>query len=91
MRKFQVTSPLVKGTPWTFAVRKGRLAIQFGRFETEDRPWEVVYRVVNAGDGQHLADYLPVPGRGSWACYDGDNFLFLGAENQQEVIVRAAY
>ena len=90
IRKLKVSSPIRNGGAKMFDVRKGRLAIEFRRLATGDGPQEEVYRVVNTGNGQLLFDYLPVPGRGGWACYDGDEFTFLGAENQQEVIVRAA-
>ena len=42
---------------------------------------------MNAGDGRYVADYSTLPGRGGWACFSGDDFTFLGAENEQEVIV----
>ncbi|MGA8765016.1 MAG: hypothetical protein WB562_19255 [Candidatus Sulfotelmatobacter sp.] len=90
IRKLKVSSPIRNGGAQMFEVRKGRLAIEFLRLATGDGPPEEVYRVVNTGNGQPLFDYVPVRGRGGWACYDGDEFTFLGAENRQEVIVREA-
>jgi len=87
VRKFGISAPIPKSVPRMFAVAKGRMAVEFYRGAEGKQPQKIVYRVVNAGDGRYVADYSTLPGRGGWACFSGDDFTFLGAENEQEVIV----
>lgn len=92
VRKLTVQTPIVGGTPETFKLHAGKLAVMFTKAVPSvkgNQPDEIVVRVVDATSGAVLGDYEGGVETSRWAGYNDDGFLFLGAKDKKLTRVRA--
>jgi hypothetical protein len=89
MKTIKVSTALAGATPSAFHVSGNRLAIAFGKEDSESQPQTIV--VADAQTGRKIASYSDATGLdASFACYSANEgvftFLKLGEGNELEVI-----
>lgn len=89
LHAFSIKPPIDGSTPDTFKVNQGKIAIQFSRPVSSDKPDEIIFRIVNSTSGEVVGDYWGSPETSRWAAYTSDGLVFLSAKDHKLARVRA--
>lgn len=89
LRRFEIPAPSEHSAPIAFQAAAGKMAVMFALAEAPRKFKGHLFTIVNAYNGEILAQYAEPPdGHVSLACYTANGFTLIGVENNRFVVKR---
>jgi hypothetical protein len=91
LRSFLPEGPSDKMRARSIKVAGGRIVVQFSESTGDGHVVREIVSLFDASTGERMADYeVPMGLSGMLACYTPDGFIYLGANQQQQLLLKLA-